>query len=56
MFELYWANKINYAISLNRTSHLFFGLAPGYYQRSMKNTNVTWYNQRTGIAFNNAIN
>jgi type IX secretion system PorP/SprF family membrane protein len=46
---------INYAISLNRTSHLSFGLAPGFYQRSMKNTNVTWDNQWTGIAFNNTI-
>ncbi len=46
---------VNYAISLNRTSHLSFGLSPGFYQRSIKNTNVTWDNQWVGTEFNTTI-
>ncbi len=46
---------VNYAIKLNRTSHLSFGLAPGFYQRSIKNTNTTWDSQWTGIDFNTGL-
>ncbi|HIP36393.1 MAG TPA: type IX secretion system membrane protein PorP/SprF [Crocinitomix sp.] len=47
---------INYAIKLNRTSHLSFGLAPSFYQRSLKTTNVTWDSQWTGVDFNTGLN
>ncbi len=46
---------INYAIKLNSASHLSFGLAPGFYQRSIKNSNITWDSQWTGIEFNTAL-
>ena len=47
---------INYNVSLNRTTNLAFGLAPAFYQRSLKNANTTWDNQWTGIEFNTTVN
>jgi len=47
---------INYAIELSRTNRIAIGLAPSYYQRSFKNTAVSWDNQWTGIAFNTGLN
>jgi len=56
---LYSVNQItvplNYAVSLNETSKLSFGLSPSFYQRSIKNTNTTWDNQWTGIQFNSTL-
>jgi type IX secretion system PorP/SprF family membrane protein len=56
---LYSVNQItiplNYAVSLNRTSKLSFGLSPSFYQRSIKNSNSTWDNQWTGVEFNTSV-
>jgi len=46
---------LNYAVSLSRTSKLSFGISPSFYQRSLKNTNLTWNNQWTGVTFNQSI-
>jgi len=46
---------IDYAIKINRTNKLSFGLAPSFYQRSLKGTNVSWDNQWTGIDFNTSV-
>jgi type IX secretion system PorP/SprF family membrane protein len=42
---------ISYAIEISRTSFLSFGLAPGFYQRSIASTNVSWDNQWSGVGF-----
>lgn len=42
---------INYAISISRTHYLSFGIQPGFYQRTLNSSALTWENQWTGIAF-----
>jgi len=56
---LYSVNQItvpiNYAVSINRRTKLSFGISPSFYQRGLKNSNLTWDNQWTGIEFNQGI-
>jgi type IX secretion system PorP/SprF family membrane protein len=56
---LYSVNQItipvNYAVTLSEFSELSFGISPSFYQRSIKNSNTTWDNQWTGVAFNPTI-
>lgn len=47
---------INYAIEINRDNRLSIGLAPSFYQRSIKSNSVSWDNQWTGVDFNTSIN
>lgn len=47
---------LNYAISLNADNYLSLGLQPGFYQRTINESTLTWESQWTGIAFDQSIN
>ncbi len=47
---------INYALQIDESSFLSFGLQPGFYQRVVKNQNINWDSQWNGVAFDQSLN
>jgi type IX secretion system PorP/SprF family membrane protein len=47
---------LNYAIQLDKNNHLSIGLQPAFYQRTIKNDELNWFNQWNGVAYDQSIN
>ena len=47
---------VNYAFRINRDNQIAIGLQPAFYQRTIKNTDITWQNQWNGVEFDKTIN
>lgn len=50
------ALPINYALQVDRNHFISFGLQPAFYQRLIKNTELNWFNQWTGVSYDQSIN
>lgn len=50
------ALPVNYTLMASRDHKISFGLQPAFYQRSIKNSDLTWDNQWTGVEFDQSIN
>lgn len=50
------AIPLNYSLQVNQNSFLSFGIQPAFYQRAIKNENLNWDNQWTGVEFDQSIN
>ncbi len=47
---------VNYSLQVGEENYLSFGLQPGFYQRVLKNPDLTWDNQWNGSSFDQSIN
>ncbi len=47
---------INYTIEADKNLLFSLGVAPGFYQQSIRNSNSTWNNQWNGFEYNQGIN
>jgi len=46
---------VNYTLMANKNNYFSFGLQPAFYQRILKNTELNWYNQWNGVAYDQSI-
>ena len=46
---------VNYSIKLDDFNSLSFGLSPGFFQRTIRNTDLTWSSQWTGLAYDKTL-
>jgi type IX secretion system PorP/SprF family membrane protein len=46
---------INYTIEADKNTLFSIGIAPGFYQQSIRNTNSTWNNQWNGITYDQSV-
>lgn len=46
---------VNYALQVDKDNFLSFGLQPAFYQRTIKNEDLTWDNQWNGVEFDKSI-
>jgi type IX secretion system PorP/SprF family membrane protein len=46
---------ISYTIAADKNTFISLGIAPGFYQQAIKNTNSTWNNQWDGSTYNQTI-
>lgn len=49
------AVPINYSLRVGELHYLSFGLSPGYFQRSINNTELVWSSQWEGVAFDPSL-
>jgi type IX secretion system PorP/SprF family membrane protein len=49
------ALPFNYTLRVDRNNLISFGLQPAWYQRVIKNQEMNWFNQWTGVAYDQGI-
>src|SRR5690606_28769730 len=47
---------INYAIQIDKKNYFSIGLQPGFYQRVLKNTDISWDSQWNGTYYDKTLN
>jgi len=49
------ALPFNYTLKVDRNNSIAFGLQPAFYQRLIKNQDLNWFNQWTGVSYDQGV-